>query len=427
MGFGAGRRIPMVHAQGSEAITRMTGKDPSVYEFDPTWYDPIYTGEFLVLGLAVGLLVMGLLTWASRRWCRRPGWTGVFRALFVALLAVMAAELVLWTATANMTPDRYLVWQGQFWRLRPNVQQGLDVQRQKSPDWVLTQLYGQAHLLKRLKPHLEEYRPEGWLVSTRVTSNSQGLREREIPLEKPPGEFRILCIGDSWTFGLGVDAEKAFPRQLEEYLSRKYPGRSLRVINAGIPACQYSQGFLMLKQVGMAYDPDLVLSCGFGMVDPLPVLGETEPISPVRAMLRRSILYGLLRQGISRATGRDEPRATMSRAEYATAIARYLSELGVPGLFFEHACLPGGAMQQSRRGEISPPIQDLYGVQGIPGQRAISLTPALLHDSLFPFMLREDPGHPSVLGHADMARLLGEYLVGEGYLEGRGPVAELRP
>lgn len=48
-------------------------------------------------------------------------------------------------------------------------------------------------------------------------TNSLGLRNEECRLDK--GEnYRILCFGDSWTFGWGVNLENSWPKQLEQYL-----------------------------------------------------------------------------------------------------------------------------------------------------------------------------------------------------------------
>ena len=50
--------------------------------------------------------------------------------------------------------------------------------------------------------------------------NSHGLRDREYgPAE--PGIFRILALGDSFTFGDGVRADQAWSKQLESSLRRR--------------------------------------------------------------------------------------------------------------------------------------------------------------------------------------------------------------
>jgi hypothetical protein len=46
--------------------------------------------------------------------------------------------------------------------------------------------------------------------------NSYGLRDREFPLEKPPNTYRILMLGDSYTFGIGSNLEDTFSKRLEK-------------------------------------------------------------------------------------------------------------------------------------------------------------------------------------------------------------------
>jgi hypothetical protein len=53
---------------------------------------------------------------------------------------------------------------------------------------------------------------EAW--GTRVAANDLGYRSP--PSEKPAGTTRVLFLGDSWTFGMGVEAEEAFPARLAE-------------------------------------------------------------------------------------------------------------------------------------------------------------------------------------------------------------------
>ena len=71
--------------------------------------------------------------------------------------------------------------------------------------------------------------------------------------------YRILCLGDSYTYGLGVKEEQAYPAHLETFLKERCANGSLRVVNAGRPGINtpiLSDKFARMLHF---YQPDLVL------------------------------------------------------------------------------------------------------------------------------------------------------------------------
>jgi lysophospholipase L1-like esterase len=108
----------------------------------------------------------------------------------------------------------------------------------------------------RLPPY--ESRSE-W--QTRYVLNSRGLRDQEIPAAKQPGEYRILFMGDSCTFGTGdwLSPDETYVKITEQELLQRYPRRFIRAINAGIPGYSSFQGYQLMKELLPAYAPDLVV------------------------------------------------------------------------------------------------------------------------------------------------------------------------
>jgi lysophospholipase L1-like esterase len=92
-----------------------------------------------------------------------------------------------------------------------------------------------------------------------VQINSKGLRDVERPYRKPKGAFRILGLGDSFTFGLGVAASDSYLKVLEHRLRQRLTHRSTDVINAGVPAWGGADELIFLMTEGVKYQPDLVL------------------------------------------------------------------------------------------------------------------------------------------------------------------------
>lgn len=83
--------------------------------------------------------------------------------------------------------------------------------------------------------------------------NSHGRRDKEIPLEKPKGEFRILALGESTVFGEGVNYGKRLTEIIEQALG------NVEVINMGVPGFGLDQSFLYLKRNGFQFNPDVVV------------------------------------------------------------------------------------------------------------------------------------------------------------------------
>ena len=73
------------------------------------------------------------------------------------------------------------------------------------------------------------------------------------PLEKPPGAFRVVVIGDSFTYGAEVRDDETFPHRLETLLPRG------EVINFGVRAYGIDQAALKYLKYGRAYRPDLLV------------------------------------------------------------------------------------------------------------------------------------------------------------------------
>lgn len=89
--------------------------------------------------------------------------------------------------------------------------------------------------------------------------NSLGFRGAEFPIEKPAGELRIVCIGGSTTYGLGVDEPRAtYPALLEEELHRR-GHRAVRVINAGCNGWCTCESLINLHLRVLDLEPDLLL------------------------------------------------------------------------------------------------------------------------------------------------------------------------
>ncbi len=106
----------------------------------------------------------------------------------------------------------------------------------------------------RLKPGLDaDYHHARYQV------NSVGLRGSEIAPAKPVGESRILWLGDSIIFGIGVNYEHTLPAIVERMANENNKALSYRVVNMGVPSYNTEQELIQLETVGLNLQPDAVM------------------------------------------------------------------------------------------------------------------------------------------------------------------------
>jgi hypothetical protein len=86
--------------------------------------------------------------------------------------------------------------------------------------------------------------------------NSFGFRGHEYPIEKTANAFRILALGDSFTFGQGVEEHDIYTTLLERELAERHPEKHIEVINTGIMGYSAIDEMNLLHRIGDLIDPD---------------------------------------------------------------------------------------------------------------------------------------------------------------------------
>ena len=264
----------------------------------------------------------------------------------------------------------------------------------------------------------------------RTTSN--GWRDTEWTRDKPPGTRRILCLGDSFTFGVLVDYGERFTEQLEQIL----PGTE--VLNLGATAYGTDQELRVLEEEGLSYRPDIVVVTAFlgndlediryekrfGWPKPRYRLnaGELELIEPEWSLgiaLRSSFYLGEI---AARALDRFRPRSVFAQdveaaeaPELFVALTQRMAALSrqhdahflVVLVYSQYRREKGGPNERERE------VLERLEAAGIHALDTIDL---------FTYRWKADDdyardGHWNAQGHAKLARALEAELRSRGWLD----------
>ncbi len=109
-------------------------------------------------------------------------------------------------------------------------------------------------IVYEIKPNIDSH-----LKLVSVKTNSQGLRDKEYSIQKPPNTFRVAVIRASFTFGSGVEIEDTYHSLLEDRLNKESGDLQYEFINFGVGGYTMRNKLATFKFKVLAYDPDLVL------------------------------------------------------------------------------------------------------------------------------------------------------------------------
>ena len=164
---------------------------------------------------------------------------GVFRSFSATPRKISLVIIgIIWCATILLA---YRAWDGS----RP-PQHPLDIYTDSQNPRLLYRLRAHEHVLY-----------DGLMVKLPVTTiltNSRGFRDSDWSREKPAGTSRIVILGDSMAFGLGVEQDQTFPSVLENMLQRE--GERYEVLNMAVPGYNTLQEVELFREEGSFYEPD---------------------------------------------------------------------------------------------------------------------------------------------------------------------------
>jgi hypothetical protein len=270
-----------------------------------------------------------------------------------------------------------------------------------------------------------------------LDTNSYGFRDTE---QNPKSdEWRILALGDSFTYGLGVELPDTYLSILERRLNTSFQGRHFSIIKAGVVGYSTFNERLYLEQEGFLWGPRLVLvqfwwdDLG---IDRITLLADTGLLARgkinnsahLRLFFNRHVrLYAFMRRLFTRQFKRAlfgckittekedalEKKILVTVGEFQK-IENDCRQRGIsavfllipPKEFFSH---PDGPRQWER-------LLTVLRGEGIP---FVDAFPALaVNKQEGGYFYRADP-HLTSAGHAVVAELLYRYLKKEGFWGGR--------
>ncbi len=272
-------------------------------------------------------------------------------------------------------------------------------------------------------------------------SRINGFGLRGGPVNTSPGKELILCLGDSVTYGYGVDDAHTYPALLQLALDRRFP-RRYTVLNGGVDAYPISfedQKFLYLWNRGLRPSVAIVgYSANEGWLGHLVDSNEEIKRQFARRLwlknyLRSFALYNLVvenwaRSYYDRMKGRLVPGTNFAALSKEEAEDRYeghlqgiLSDLrnrNVKPVFMLFCSLNGQTLRYGTEGPLQKKFADFAQRNGVPLFRSDDILSRAEPQNVDLAKYFIDAAHMNKLGTQKLAAELAGLLTSESVLPG---------
>jgi hypothetical protein len=276
--------------------------------------------------------------------------------------------------------------------------------------------------------------------------NADGIRNPHGPEHYGEDSWNVVFLGDSYTYGVYVKAEHAFPAVVGSLLNEASLPRPVKVANFGWASSSPVLSLRLLRDIGARYRPDLVVLC-LDMTDfhddlrySRLLAEQGTRLSPSRFLLRRSGLDRPLARARERLglRGPDEPPAERFFAarqplhqsrpflreteQNIRAISEQAAELGAQFLLvmlprpFQYN--PAESPDNWERDHYDPasphahaPFEWLADFDSRTPFPSVSLLADFRESGVFPTAFRHDP-HWNEAGHQIAARGVARQILG---------------
>ena len=293
-------------------------------------------------------------------------------------------------------------------------------------------------LFWRVRPRLREVYWDFTVVST----NAQGLRHDGDIGKKAPDSFRIVCLGDSVTFGFRVpmafpnkphEFDRAllpYPELAEKKLRQANPDKRIEVIPLAVPSYTTHQGLNWFKRDVDFLKPDVVTACfGWNDVCLRPIADrQSMPMDFAHFAARAFLIHSQAvahftkwrhRKRANAETHAGPPVPRVSRDDYVANL------LAISKLARDHGAQSVLIGQVYRDAKSNPPeaklvkqyrdaLREAATADGVAYLQVDELTETNFpsNDKLFGETI-----HPNAAGHEVMANSLLKFLAERGMLD----------
>ncbi|MDQ7821580.1 MAG: SGNH/GDSL hydrolase family protein [Candidatus Eremiobacteraeota bacterium] len=293
-----------------------------------------------------------------------------------------------------------------------------------------------AYLMFAPRKNLAAFKVMTPMGSCTVSTNADGFRTwpgaPPVKASRPPGTCRIICLGDSVTFGnINISDKETYPYCLEKKLSEEKTVKPVEVMNGGCQGYTSLQGLEFYRRTAVKYKPDLLI-IGFLNNDLSPCvepdqakLSSSEAGKFLKSLLYRSAFFRMLRVRIKgdsfleRYQGPDTAQMRVPCEDYRNAMEEFLSLASKEGTRVIFLNLPANISGlRFKEAEYREAVRDLAFSRKAGFIDLIA--PFTYYQTYYHTTLFSDMVHPTKQGNEVMADYIGEFLIDRGYLTREG-------